>query len=157
VKNKNDLLVKCFRLEEDVYNSLLNLKEKSKYSWNEFLKNLVGGAENISLQPVKIMYDKCNTNVIHKPKEDQDENAMLKIFHQINPTILFGSKTLRAAVVRLYKVLGKEKALRAAEAAVQVFGQPYAPTIKDPLQLEKKLPELVSFYKRTQSKQIVEV
>lgn len=68
MKNKNELLVKCFRLEEEVYISLLNLKEKSKYSWNEFLKNLVGGAENIPSQPVSTvpkMYYKSNTNVLH--------------------------------------------------------------------------------------------
>lgn len=90
-------------------------------------------------------------------KSTEEENTMLHIFYKINPTINYKNKTMRACVLRLYQRLTKEKALKAAEAAISVFGQPYAPMIKDPLQLEKKLPELVAFYKRNQSNLIIEV
>ncbi len=81
-------------------------------------------------------------------KYQNGEKEMMDVFYKINPTLKYGNKTHWKAVQILYNKLGKDKALRTAEAAVAAYGQQYAPTITTPTQLENKLSELVAFYRK---------
>lgn len=84
-------------------------------------------------------------------------NKIMNVFYQINPTLNYGNKTQRSAADRLIKKLGEDKAIKSAEAATMIHGQPYAPTITTPLELERDLSKLIAFYKKNQSNQIVEI
>ncbi len=70
---------------------------------------------------------------------------IMNIFKTINPTINFGHKTNRQAVLEINKATnGKVKDY--ALYAISVQGQPYAPVITTPYQLKEKLTQLKIFY-----------
>lgn len=69
-------------------------------------------------------------------------------FKTINPFINFGHKTQRQACAEMLKKLGYEQLLEIAKLAVNIQGQPYAPTITNPYQLKIKFGELASFIKK---------
>src|SRR3990167_6183213 len=70
---------------------------------------------------------------------------VLKVFESVNPAIkrMYGNKTQRGAVERLIKSFGLEKVLGACRASVAILGQPYAPKITTPYQLETEWAKLV--------------
>jgi len=107
----------------------------------------------IKERKVKEIKVKESKLIISEPSS-QDVQEMFKIFYEINPTINFGNKTIRASAQRLIDKLGVEKALGSASAAVAVYGQKFAPTITTPSELETKLSQLVGFYKKNNSSNI---
>lgn len=66
----------------------------------------------------------------------------------VNPTINFNHKTYRKSSEELIKQFGKEIVLRAAQFAVSIHGEQYAPIIGNPYQLKLKWPELVAFKRK---------
>lgn len=101
-----------------------------------------------------------NSNLNLNLTEDEDAkqvNKIFDIFYKINPTIKYQNNTQRSAAKRLISKLGLEKAIKSTEAAVAIHGRPYAPTITTPKQLEDKLSELVGFYKKNQTNQIISI
>jgi hypothetical protein len=80
-------------------------------------------------------------------KKPDPVNSLMAVFYQINPTLNFGNRTLRAAGNRLIARFGEEKALAYARSATAAHGQPYAPVITDPADLERKIAKLEAFYK----------
>lgn len=79
---------------------------------------------------------------------------IINLFKEVNPSysMLFKNKTERGAVERLLAKMGREKLEATIAFATQASGMAYAPTITTPYQLEKKLGELVAFYKKQESK-----
>jgi len=74
------------------------------------------------------------------------------IFKKINPTINYGNKTQRSAVIEMIKKIGFEKIKNSALYAVSVQGQPYTPTITTPYQLKEKLAALLTYYAKEKNK-----
>lgn len=148
-KRTGETPVYSYRMRPDTAQKLNKIQRELKEEWADVFEKLVEhwGKNN------------CTTEIISviQKKEVGDENKMMDIFYKINPTIKYANKTQRGAVSRLYKRLGQDKALRSAEAAVAIHGKPYAPTITNPLQLENRLSELVAFYKKNQSNQILSI
>lgn len=74
---------------------------------------------------------------------------IFKIFYEsVNPTINFGNKTQRGAVEAMINRIGFEKTKRAAEYAVSIQGEKYAPTITTPYILKEKMGELTVYFKK---------
>lgn len=70
-------------------------------------------------------------------------NAVFNLFYKtINPNINFANKTERAAAEWLIKRYGLEKVIGAAEYAISVQSDKYAPTITTPLALKDKMAAL---------------
>lgn len=87
------------------------------------------------------------STIVNGDKSPDEVNEIFKIFYQINPTIKFGSKTCRAAVVELVAKFGFENTKKFAESAVALHGVKFAPTITTPYQLKEKLSVLVAYLK----------
>ena len=82
------------------------------------------------------------------------EQKLFNIFYKsINPTISFNNKTEWKAAEELITKFGEEKTFRTAEYAISIHGKPYAPNIASPYQLKAKLPDLMAYYKKENSKQ----
>lgn len=96
--------------------------------------------------------NKNDKNVKNDKNTEQPEaagvNDLFNELYTINPTLKYGNRSQRSAASRLIVRLGHDKAVASAKAAAAVFGKQYVPTITTPIQLENKLSELVSFYKR---------
>ena len=88
-----------------------------------------------------------NTTISQRELGDVDK--IFDLFYQsINPTINWGNTTSRKAAEELIKKLGIDKAVRTAEYAISVQGEPYAPTITTPYQLKEKFAALLVFHKK---------
>lgn len=75
------------------------------------------------------------------------KNQIFEVFYKtINPTINFANSAYRKACETLIEKIGLEKSIRAAEYAVSIQNQKYAPVITNPLQLSNKYGELQGFY-----------
>ena len=85
---------------------------------------------------------KNNKEVIAAKPQD-DTNKLFDFFYKtINPNLNYANKTERAASKWLVEHYGLEKTLAAAEYAVSVQNDKYAPTITTPLQLKDKMAAL---------------
>lgn len=84
----------------------------------------------------------------------RDINSFIDLFKSINPTYerLFGNKTERASSERLLKKFGLEKMTSMFDQLPDILGQPYAPRISTPNELEKNLGKLLQFIKQGQNK-----
>ncbi len=145
-KKTGETPVYSYRIRPHVAQRLDAIYKLVGEDWTAVFEKLLEKWEEITVIQKKV-------SVIQK--YDNGEKEMMDIFYKINPTLKYGNKTLWGAVKRLYEKLGKEKALRTAEAAVAAYGQPYAPTITTPIQLENKLSELVAFYKKQGSSVVI--
>lgn len=76
---------------------------------------------------------------------------IFNLFYKINPTINFGNKTQRKIAEELIKQLGEEKVIKMTEYAIQIFGQQYAPTITNPLELKNKIALLAAYWKKQET------
>ena len=87
----------------------------------------------------------------HKKKID----ALIDLFSEVNPTHarLFGNKTERQAMERLFKKFGEDWLAKLLKALPKIISQPYAPRITTPYQLEKKMGELKAFVEQARKKQ----
>jgi DNA-binding Lrp family transcriptional regulator len=81
-------------------------------------------------------------------------NELISLFKEVNPTYerLFSNKTQRQAVERLVKKFGKEEVANLVKMLPKIIGNPYAPRITTPLQLEHKLADLLVYLKQEQNK-----
>jgi hypothetical protein len=89
--------------------------------------------------------------------ETQTIVDMIEIFSKVNPTINYGHRGYRKDALTLIKKLGAEKALRAAEFAVEIQGQPFSPTITTPTALKYKLGDLIVFHKKSTSGRTIDL
>lgn len=93
--------------------------------------------------------------VVADPTMGKQIAELFDVFKKtVNPVINFGNKTQRAAAASVIAAIGFEKALEAANFAVTVQGQQYAPTITTPCQLRDNLGKLRTFYLRENGKSI---
>lgn len=77
-------------------------------------------------------------------------NDLIDGFKGVNPNFerLFPNKTERKALERMTKKHGHEKIKKVIEQLVKTNSIAYAPVITTPLQLERKLGNLIAFYQR---------
>jgi hypothetical protein len=89
------------------------------------------------------------------PKAQDDIQKLFTLFYKtINPNINFGNKTDRAAAEFMIKHYGLEKTLSAAQYAISVQGDKYAPTINTPYQLKEKMATLAKHKSAKKGKKI---
>lgn len=74
--------------------------------------------------------------------------SIMDIFYEINPSLSFGNRTVRAAAERMIKKYGLEVTKKMAEAVLSVQGKPYAPVATTPYQMEQKLAQFKIFFDR---------
>lgn len=91
--------------------------------------------------------------ILHSEQSSQ-VNDLLSLFKEINPSLNFGNKTQRKALEWLIDKTGFQKARSTVEYAVSIQGQKYAPTITTPYELQKKLGQVLVFYKKNNSSTI---
>jgi len=72
-----------------------------------------------------------------------------KMKKQLNPNLEYNNKTQRKALEDLIEKFGAEKIAKTIDYATTVFGEKYAPTITTPLQLKKKMAQLVSYKQKS--------
>lgn len=136
---------------------MLNIKTNNRFSlitivkYNDYQEKRSGvdrrmnSQRTASEQPANTYNNVNNDNnetitVGAKPQNDIQE--IFKIFYQINPNINFANKTERSAAEWLVKRYGLEKIISAAEYAISVQGNKFAPTIMTPYQLKDKMAAL---------------
>jgi phage replication O-like protein O len=80
--------------------------------------------------------------------------SFINMFKPINPSYqrLFGNRTERACAARLILQHGYEKMEQTLMALPDILGQPYAPQISTPYELEKKLGKLLQFIQQEKNK-----
>jgi len=94
------------------------------------------------------------TKIIMKIQKNTT-NYLIDLFKTVNPCYqrLFANKTEREAIERLLERLGEEKLERIIQVLPFCAEQQFCPTITTPFQLEKKLGELIIFFKKYRAKQ----
>lgn len=149
--NRNNYLDKN-RIRETEYQNerkLLSLTSKGKYVFNNGLT---------SIEENRIEQNSIEENRIDTASEQNSQiTEIMSIFQKINPTINYGNKTQRNAVVNLIKKIGFEKTKGSALYAVSVQGQPYTPTITTPYQLHEKLAALVAYNSKEKNKNNINI
>lgn len=104
-----------------------------------------------------------NQNINHKSKSEIKSlegvetfkdpiNRLIGMFQHVNPSYkqLYPQKGQRLALERMINEHGTEKIEQAIKSLTHVVGQPYAPTITTPFELEKKLGALIAYLQKTQ-------
>ncbi len=114
-------------------------------------------ATQVRLGKVRVGKGRIGKVITTSEQSSPPIQEMMKIFFEINPMLKFENLGERKAAERIINRLGEEKALNSARAAIAIHGQPFSPTITTPFQLEKKLSELVAFYKKSQSNTIISI
>lgn len=161
----NDVLAALVKTTSgSIQNSLLKL-EKLKYIVRTFKDsnrrvrdeiiplvdfNQIQNTEEIVTKPEK------EVAVAEEPKDKigTDVNSAINEFEPVNPSYerLFSNVTQRKALERMIKKHGLTKVMNTIRFAVASNGKSFAPTITTPLQLESKLGDLVTYYKRENDK-----
>lgn len=80
-------------------------------------------------------------------------NEMIDLFKTVNPSWqrLFARKQERQAIERMLKINGPEMLEKIIKYLPNVNGQPFAPTITKPSELEERMGKLIVFVKRQKS------
>lgn len=76
---------------------------------------------------------------------------LISLFRGVSPHLVDGYSASRAqiqAMERLIHHYGQDQIEGFIAAAEQAFGKQYAPTITSPVELEKKLPQLIAYFQR---------
>ncbi|MEM5853839.1 MAG: hypothetical protein QW228_05720 [Candidatus Aenigmatarchaeota archaeon] len=127
----------------------------------EYPKYTRSGIQSIHDSGIQSIHDKRDIQsrdiqkeniILHSKPEfaGSDINYLIGLFKEINPNYehLFSNKTQRSALERLVKKFGKEKVEKMIKFLPKIFGRPYAPIITTPLELEKKLANLIAFLQK---------
>jgi len=159
-------------LRADLYKETLYKKEKSTLGLNangaytelrggvselqkiqppEWLLRRRGELRTANVPQTALRLGKDSIDITSNSEQGSQVNEMIDIFYKVNPTIKYGNKTMRASVLNLYKVFGKEKALKMAEYACSILGKEFAPVIATPQDLEKKATSLAAYYQKSQN------
>jgi len=98
----------------------------------------------------KNSYKDSDKNLAPHDGAGKQINDLIDLFKNVNPSWerLFPNKTERKAMERIVKKVGVEKIKFVIEKLPVTNKVPYAPTITTPLQLERKLGNLIAFYQR---------
>lgn len=93
-----------------------------------------------------------------KADAGKEVNEVIAVFYDAgNKTANFGNKTQRAAAEELIKKVGQEQAIKAAQYAVKVQGQKYAPTITTPYQLREKFAQLAIYAQKNNRSKVADI
>jgi len=124
------------------------VKDKSQKEGDKFQKqHKISAESNVEEEQYKEELEEehvCNASVAKQIQE------IITLFKKVNPTYerLFKNKTERAAIENLIKKFGMDSIRAIVEALPAIINKKYAPRITTPYQLEKRLGELVAFYKQ---------
>ncbi|MEO0291490.1 MAG: hypothetical protein ABIM54_00980 [candidate division WOR-3 bacterium] len=106
-------------------------------------------------------FNKCNTNkndnkdiTLLEEHNHKEITHFISLFKEVNPTYerLFRETPQKEAIKRLLKKFGKEKLEKIIKSLKVSNSIPYAPVITTPIQLERKLGELIAFWEREKAK-----
>jgi len=86
-----------------------------------------------------------------EPNYHKEIIEIFDIFKKINPTINYGHKTNRKAIIDLIKMFGFEQTKATVNYAISIQGKKFAPVITTPYQLKEKIAQLKIYYE-TQEK-----
>lgn len=93
-----------------------------------------------------------------KADAGKEVNELIKVFYDAgNVTANFGNKTQRQAAEDLIKKIGHEQAIKAAQYAVRIQGEKYAPTITTPYQLREKFAQLATHAKKNNRPRVADI
>lgn len=103
--------------------------------------------------------NKTNTKNILDSVEEKQIREIISAFQCVNASYknFFERKQERAAVTRLLKLMGFEKLKATVEFLPNIKGQPYAPTVLRPTQLEEKLANIEAFLMRKKNEKVEEI
>lgn len=127
---------------------------KSKYPEFEAKNQLVGEESGNTPAKEKLSKEKLSkVNILAKPSAVAGVdpiNRLISLFDKVNPSYktLYSNKTQRGALDRMLKEHGSEKLKWAISSLKQVNTMQYAPVITSPLELEKKLGQLIAFLQK---------
>lgn len=108
--------------------------------------------KNISIKELKNNTSIAETSSAMTIEQPSKEIALiLELFVKLNPTISYGNKTQRNAISCLVEKMGFEKTLAAAQYALSISGDQYAPRISTPLELKNKLGQLILYKQKENS------
>lgn len=100
---------------------------------------------------------KETNNEGNKFKETHNGNAsvaeteireIMEIFYEINPTLNWKNKTIRAACKEMIDRFGLEKTKQMSKAVISIQGKPYAPTATTPYEMKEKLAKFKLYFER---------
>lgn len=81
---------------------------------------------------------------------NKDRIEVIDIFHKAgNISVKFGNKTFHKNIEEMFDAYGIEEIKKFSRWAIEANTMQYAPTITTPSQLYRKLPQLLSFVKKT--------
>jgi hypothetical protein len=132
--------------EEENLKTISSIREEIKKSFD------IGSARERRKQLKRVNGD---TEKSGKQEDLGDKiNIVITAFKKVNPAydILYSNNTQRKAVERLIKRFGFEKLIKLVDALPLIVSKPYAPIITSPLQLEKKLGDLMMFLAKEKNK-----
>ena len=95
-----------------------------------------------------------NKEMLSKPSVcGKNVNSLIELFKPVNPSYkrLYSNTTERKALQRLIDQIGEEKLINTLKVLPEITAKKYAPRISTPLQLERKLGDLIIFYKQEQN------
>ena len=85
------------------------------------------------------------SSVIIEESQSKEIAQVMEIFVQLNPTLSYGNKSQRSAIISLLDKLGFERTLAVAQYAMSIMSDQYAPRITTPIELKNKLGQLVAY------------
>lgn len=144
-------------IQNDRYKETKYLDEKNKIitkengSYTECIQNVSSMDTQVRLGKIRLEENRIDT----ASEQSSQINEIMSIFQKINPTINYGNKTQRNAIIEIIKKIGFEKTTKSAEYAVSVFGERYAPQITTPYQLKEKLSQLIGYHSRQGNSEII--
>lgn len=124
----------------------------SKAKYPKFDESSTITRTEVKLSKVKLSKD---TNVATDVAETKDDiNSLISLFEKVNPNYerLYANRTERSALERMVSKHSYPKMVWAVESLPDITKMPYAPRITTPLELEKKMGQLIQFMQQERSK-----
>lgn len=116
---------------------------------------------SISNKEKKVIKKRNKDIILHSKSKicGKDINDLIEEFKPINPTYenLYKNKTQRSAIERLANKFGVDKMAGTIRSLKQIIYQKYAPQITTPIQLENKLGQLLTFYKKSKQSRTIKI
>lgn len=149
----SDSVLKRIKMQKNKSNKA---RVSAKKRWENEAKKRNANAmrthsDSNAINKSKLNKIKLNNNTIsNEVAEKEPINNLIGLFKPVNPNFqtLYSNKTQRSALERMVKVHGFEKIERSILCLPEVISRPYAPTITTPLDLEKKMGQLIAFLQK---------
>lgn len=100
-------------------------------------------------------FENIEDEVKKEEKKKKDINSLLDIFYTINSEINYANKTQRKILEDLVKKHGFDQMEKIINFATSMNGEPYFPTVTNPLDLREKFAKIIFYYKKRLTKEPV--